>query len=197
MEHHTLTNELFNDLLDPRIPMLDVCRAHAITVNQLSRILASPEFQDAADALDLAEQLRARALAPDRRERALATLDAIASQQPTTPSHTECIRRAASALLRATKEARTPNRTPPTDTHNPHTHDPDTHEPETHEPETHEPATPNHAPPASAPTHPSTPTAHTEPFADAEPFNHTPSNTPAQCSSHPEPHPTHLPQPAP
>lgn len=186
MEHHTLTNELFNDLLDPRIPMLDVCRAHAITVNQLSRILASPEFQDAADALDLAEQLRARALAPDRRERALATLDAIASQQPTTPSHTECIRRAASALLRATKEARTPNRTPPTDTH----------DPDTHESETHEHATPNHAPATSAPTHPSTPTAHTEPFADAEPFNHTPSNTPAQCSSHPEPHPSHLPQPA-
>lgn len=112
MEHHTLTNELFNDLLDPRIPMLDVCRAHAITVNQLSRILASPEFQDAADALDLAEQLRARALAPDRRERALATLDAITQQEPTTPTHTECIRRAASALLRAAKAepARTPAR---------------------------------------------------------------------------------------
>lgn len=197
MEHHTLTNELFNDLLDPRIPMLDVCRAHAITVNQLSRILASPEFQEAADALDLAEQLRARALAPDRRERALATLDAIASQQPTTPSHTECIRRAASALLRATKEARTTNRTPATDTHDPHTHDPDTHDPDTYEPESHEPATPNHTPPASALNNASTPTTHTEPFADAEPFNHTPSNPPAQRSSHPDLHPAPLPQPAP
>ena len=112
MEHHTLTNGLFNDLLDPRIPTLDVCRKHGIPITDLRDILASEHFRQAAEALIAAEELRSRALAPDRRERALATLDAIASQEPTTPTHTECIRRAAGAILRATKpDPREPART--------------------------------------------------------------------------------------
>jgi hypothetical protein len=112
MHTHQLTNELFNDLLDPRIPTLDVCRKHAIPITDLRLILASDHFQQSAQALIEAEELRAAALAPDRRERALATLDAITQQQPSTPTHTECIRRAASALLRATKPDARPARTP-------------------------------------------------------------------------------------
>lgn len=112
MDTPELTNDLFNDLLDPRIPTLDVCRKHAVPITDLRRVLESAEFQEAAEALIAAEELRAKALAPDRRERALARLDAITQQEPTTPTHTECIRRAASALLRAAKAepARTPAR---------------------------------------------------------------------------------------
>jgi hypothetical protein len=125
MDTHELTNDLFNDLLDPRIPTLDVCRKHAVPITTLRRILESEEFQEAAEALIAAEKLRSKALASDRRERALATLDAITQQSPTTPTHTECIRRAASALIRATNEPRPPARavsTPAADNENLPTH---------------------------------------------------------------------------
>ncbi len=112
MHTHELTNELFNDLLDPCLSTLDVCRKHAVPITDLRLILASDHFQQSAQALIEAEELRSAALAPDRRERALATLDAITQQQPSTPTHTECIRRAASALLRAAKPDQRPAHTP-------------------------------------------------------------------------------------
>lgn len=112
MHTHQLTNELFNDLLDPCLSTLDVCRKHAVPITDLRLILASEHFQQTARALIEAEELRSAALAPDRRERALATLDAITQQTPTTPTHTECIRRAAATLLRATKPAQRPARAP-------------------------------------------------------------------------------------
>ncbi len=103
-----LTQALFTDLLDPAISLLDVCRRHALPIEHLHDVLASEQFQSAVDALNRAMELRTRALAPERAERALATLDAIARQTPTTPSHTECVRRAAGALLRATQPPKAP-----------------------------------------------------------------------------------------
>lgn len=104
----TLTDALFTDLLDPAISLLDVCRRHALPIEHLHDVLASEQFQSAVDALNRAMELRTRALAPERTERALATLDAIARQTPATPSHTECVRRAAAALLRATQPPKPP-----------------------------------------------------------------------------------------
>jgi hypothetical protein len=103
-----LTQALFTDLLDPAISLLDVCRRHALPIEHLHNVLEGEQFQSAVRALNRAMQLRAQALAPERTERALATLDAIARQTPTTPSHTECVRRAAGALLRATQPPKPP-----------------------------------------------------------------------------------------
>jgi hypothetical protein len=108
MNTHTLTDALFTDLLDPAVPLLEVCRRHALPIGHLHDILAGDRFQSAVRALNRAMQLRSQALAPERTERALATLDAIARQTPTSPSHTECVRRAAGALLRATQPPKEP-----------------------------------------------------------------------------------------
>ena len=103
MNTEQLTAHVFTDLLDPAVPLLDVCRRHGVPIEDLPAILESEPFQIASRALNRATELRAEALAPDRTERALATLDAIIAQTPTSASHTECIRRAATALLRAAK----------------------------------------------------------------------------------------------
>ncbi|MCC5824382.1 MAG: hypothetical protein LAT64_04330 [Phycisphaerales bacterium] len=103
MKTEQLTAAVFTDLLDPAVTLLDVCRRHAIPIEDLPAILAGDQFQIASRALNQAMELRAQALAPERAERALATLERIIEQEPTTTSHAECIRRAASTLLRATK----------------------------------------------------------------------------------------------
>ena len=136
-----ITPELANDLFTPSVPILDLCRRHGVALPDLVAIMETDWFRENADALDRAEQLRSAALAPDRRERALTTLDAITSQESTTPSHTECIRRAATAMLKATtpNEPRASARAAPQDPTPPN--DPTPTDPNTNE------TTPNLPPP--------------------------------------------------
>lgn len=176
MNTPTLTQALFTDLLDPAISLLDVCRRHTLPIEHLHDVLASEQFQSAVDALNRAMELRTRALAPERTERALATLDAIARQTPTTPSHTECVRRAAAALLRATQ--------PPKPTKEPKARRGATPVP----PETTQ-TTPSTEPadaqsPVIGPdseTPPALPDKSLPPMADVEPSNHQPQGAWDAC----------------
>lgn len=172
MDTH-LTDAVFNDLLDPTITLLDVCRQHAIPIENLPAILSSDPFRIATEALHAATDLRAKALAPERRERALATLDTIVRQPPTSPAHTDCIRRAAGALLRATQPPRESSKKSPAS-----------------RPYPEQPAEPAHAPTDSSETAvigPETPTPPSfrdkspGPMADVEASNHQPQGARDAC----------------
>lgn len=102
MQTHTpeLTAKLFADVLDDALSIPEVCNRHGLAIDELAAVTASPDFRKAVADLDAIHRARLAAQRPAREARALATLDAIAAQTPTSPTHTETVRRAASALLR-------------------------------------------------------------------------------------------------
>ncbi len=103
MSRTQLTPDLFFDLIDRRLTAIDICSRHELTFDQLEDVVQSPEFQDAAARLKSVEQTRCTATDTLRRTAALRTLEDIAAQQPSCPTHTETIRLAAAQILRVTR----------------------------------------------------------------------------------------------
>lgn len=133
MDHATLTPDLFFDLIDRRLTAIDICSRHDLTFDQLEAIVQSQAFQANIARLQSVEHTRSSATDTLRRTAALRTLEDIAAQQPTSPTHTETIRLAAAQILRVTNadphaaldpstepDPTDPSRTPPHQ-HNPHT----------------------------------------------------------------------------
>lgn len=103
MSRTQLTPDLFFDLIDRRLTAIDICSRHELTFDQLEDVVQSPEFQDAAARLKSVELTRCTATDTLRRTAALRTLEDIAAQQPSCPTHTETIRLAAAQILRVTR----------------------------------------------------------------------------------------------
>ncbi|MEX0876265.1 MAG: hypothetical protein WD114_02295 [Phycisphaerales bacterium] len=101
MNTHTLTPDLFHDLLTETISTLDICVKHELSLEELAKIVEGPEFKQAVTHLESIAAARARAKAPLLRESALRTLESIAVQEPTSPTHAETIRKAAGLLYRS------------------------------------------------------------------------------------------------
>lgn len=95
-----LTHQLFDDLLNEHLTTFQICHKHQLAIDQLAAVVDSPAFQSAARALERIHDARAAAMLPELRTRALTRLADVVAQTPTTPTHTETIRRAASAILR-------------------------------------------------------------------------------------------------
>lgn len=99
----TIPPALLRDLLNPDSDLAAIAERHDLPIPALLDILESDAFREQADMLARAESIRAAALAPVRRERALRTLTALASQEPTSATHAESVRRAATAILKETR----------------------------------------------------------------------------------------------
>ena len=121
MKHaHQLTPDLFHDLIDNRLSAIDICIKHELAIDQLAAIVDSPEFTQASRQLADIERKRIEATAPLRRRAALQTLETIAQQHPTTPTHTETVRKAAAQLARPTKSDPAPDPDPGPSDQQPH-----------------------------------------------------------------------------
>lgn len=103
MNTTTIPPALLRDLLDPDTDLAAIAERHDLPIPALLEILESDAFREQADMLARAESIRAAALAPVRRERALRTLTTLASQEPTSATHAESVRRAATAILKETR----------------------------------------------------------------------------------------------
>jgi len=99
-ESPELTHELFADLLDHTLTTFHICHKHNLAIDQLEAVADSPAFQSAARALERIHDARAAAMLPELRTRALTQLAHIIDQTPTTPTHTETVRRATATVLR-------------------------------------------------------------------------------------------------
>ncbi len=144
MAHTQITNELLHDLIAEPISVIELCTRHTLTIDELHAIIISPAFTR------LAEMIRAiqRARETFTRARLAQVLERISLTEPTSPSHTETIRKAAAHLDRQlTKStAETQDQSPPDSEP-----DPDPHtEPDQDE---SRPASSHHAPDPSLPTH--------------------------------------------
>lgn len=115
MKHTPLTTDLFHDLIDPCLSAIDICTRHDLTIHQLTDIIESSEYRTAVEQLAHIEQTRIESTAPLLQRIALQVLQTIAQQEPTTPTHTETIRKAAAHLARTTKPEPEPT---PTQTDN-------------------------------------------------------------------------------
>ncbi|MFG0244660.1 MAG: hypothetical protein ACF8MF_01235 [Phycisphaerales bacterium JB052] len=102
MSRTQLTPELFFDLIDRRLTAIDICSRHELSFDQLEAIVQSQAFQANIARLQSVEHTRSTATDTLRRTAALRTLEDIAAQQPTSPTHTETIRLAAAQILRVT-----------------------------------------------------------------------------------------------
>jgi hypothetical protein len=100
---NTTNHAVIRELLNPDTPLDQIAERHDLPIPDLLAILESDAFHAAADALARAESIRTAALAPVRRERALRSLTALASQEPTSATHAESVRRAATAILKETR----------------------------------------------------------------------------------------------
>lgn len=118
MSRTQLTPDLFFDLIDRRLTAIDICSRHDLSFDDLEAVVQSPAFQDAAARLKSVEQTRCTATDTLRRTAALRTLEDIAAQHPSCPTHTETIRLAAAQILRVT------NADPIGDHQTPHQPDP-------------------------------------------------------------------------
>jgi len=99
MEHTQLTPELIVDLLFEPKPTLTICGDHNLSIHQLAQILDSHEYRQLEADMARIQHRRAPAL----RRRLLTTLEDIATQTPSSPTHAETIRKAAAQLLRLTE----------------------------------------------------------------------------------------------
>ncbi len=108
-ESPELTHELFADLLDHTLTTFQICHKHNLAIDQLEAVADSPAFQSAARALEHIHDARAAAMLPELRTRALTQLAHIIDQTPTTPTHTETVRRATATVLRWKPEPRHTN----------------------------------------------------------------------------------------
>ena len=207
MSRTQLTPDLFFDLIDRRLTAIDICTRHQLSFDQLEAVVQSPAFQDAAARLKSVEQTRCTATDTLRRTAALRTLEDIAAQQPSCPTHTETIRLAAAQILRVT------NADPIADQQTPHQPDlhqdpepelqPDLHpvpqaDPQSGSAATHHPAqnppapnpnTANHAPPPE-------PTPTSDWPDDPDPQSNQ-AATPQTETRKPTPEPTPKPSPKP
>ena len=96
MTHTQLTQELIVDLLIEPKPTHTICAQHNLTLHELAEILESDAYQQLESDLTRIERNRAPAL----RRKLIASLETIANQTPTSPTHTEIIRKATTQLLR-------------------------------------------------------------------------------------------------
>ena len=111
MKHTQLTTDLFHDLIDPCLSAIDICAKHDLTIEQLTDLIDSPEYRTAVEQLAHIEQTRIESTAPLRRRLALQVLQNIAQQEPTTPTHTETVRKAAAHLARISQPESEPEAT--------------------------------------------------------------------------------------
>lgn len=95
-----LTNALLQDLADPRMAPWDICENHALTLDELTDLLDSPEFRRIADSLAFTAHARMALIAPAARQLAMNALIRIVQQEPQTRAHAETIRKATTTLLR-------------------------------------------------------------------------------------------------
>ncbi|RMH29256.1 MAG: hypothetical protein D6692_04475, partial [Planctomycetota bacterium] len=95
-----LTPALFADLLDPSKSPFDICHTHNLALDKLHAITTGAHFRACVQMLEEIHAERTAAQRPQRERLALDALDRIVTQTPTTNTHTETIRRAASALIR-------------------------------------------------------------------------------------------------
>lgn len=195
MEHEILTPDLFFDLIDPRLTAIDICSRHNLAFEQLEAVVASPAFNHAASYLQAIERTRCAATDTLRRTAALRTLEEIAAQQPTCPTHAETIRLAAAQILRVTHAD--PQSQPPPD---PHPTPQPTNQPDpTPDPDPHPHSGPDSGPdsdPATGPIPIPNPAAHTPPPPTYQLPAPT-SSTPQSPESNPQPTPPPNPSPRP
>lgn len=95
-----LTTQLFSDILNSTLSTFEICRRNDINIDQLRAVAESEHFRYSVECMRAIHAARTDAMLPAMQARALGALDAIASQDPTTPTHTETVRRAAAAVLR-------------------------------------------------------------------------------------------------
>ncbi|MHA7814666.1 MAG: hypothetical protein ACX94C_14880 [Phycisphaerales bacterium] len=134
MTHAQITNELLHDLIAEPISVIELCTRHALSVEQLHAIITSPAFTRLAEMIRTIQQARESFT----RARLAQVLERIALTDPTSPSHTETIRKAAAHLDRQLAKSTTePHDQPPPDP-DPGP-DPDQDEPDTTTPQ-HTPA---------------------------------------------------------
>lgn len=91
---------LLADLFDHTLSLPDIARRHAVPLPDLTRLVASPAVAEVAALYAHAAVVRADLLRPVLQAHALAALAKVIQQVPTTPAHTECVRKAAGAVLR-------------------------------------------------------------------------------------------------
>jgi hypothetical protein len=96
----SLPPALLADLFDHTLSLPDIARRHAVPLPDLTRLVASPAVAEVAAAYAHAAAVRADLLRPVLQAHALAALAKVIQQMPTTPAHTECVRKAAGAVLR-------------------------------------------------------------------------------------------------
>ncbi|MCR9075330.1 MAG: hypothetical protein NXI07_04755 [bacterium] len=112
MTHAQITNELLHDLIAEPISVIELCTRHALTVDELHAIITSPAFTRLAEMLRAIQQAREAFT----RARLAQVLERIALTEPTSPSHTETIRKAAAHLDRQLAKSTTePHDQPPPD----------------------------------------------------------------------------------
>ncbi len=112
MTHAQITNELLHDLIAEPISVIELCTRHALTVDELHAIITSPAFTRLAEMIRAIQQARETFT----RARLAQVLERIALTEPTSPSHTETIRKAAAHLDRQLSKPTTESQDhPPTE----------------------------------------------------------------------------------
>tara|TARA_A100000171_G_scaffold13391_1_gene11504 strand:- start:2248 stop:2751 length:504 start_codon:yes stop_codon:yes gene_type:complete len=135
MTHAQITNELLHDLIAEPISVIELCTRYALTIDELHDIITSPAFTRLAEMIRAIQQARESFT----RARLAQVLERIALTEPTSPAHTETIRKAAAHLDRQlTKSTTEPQDQPPPDPNPNPGPDPDQDEPN--------PATPQRVP---------------------------------------------------
>ena len=165
MTHAQITNELLHDLIAEPISVIELCTRHALTVDELHAIITSPAFTRLAEMIRAIQQERETFT----RARLAQVLERIALTEPTSPSHTETIRKAAAHLDRQLSKPTTESQDHPRPDPDPNPHpEPDTSPDADHDEPN--PTTPQHAP---------DPTLNTQQHASSPPEIHDHHTAPA------------------
>lgn len=100
--------DLLEDLLDPSITAIDLCRRHALTLAQLTEFLQGPLFAHLTAAASTLSSARTKLLALDIAPKALAALLATTQADQESRQLNETIRKAATKLLTITAKTLQP-----------------------------------------------------------------------------------------
>jgi outer membrane biosynthesis protein TonB len=176
MTHAQITNELLHDLIAEPISVIELCTRHALTVDELHAIITSPAFTRLAEMIRAIQQARESFT----RARLAQVLERIALTEPTSPSHTETIRKAAAHLDRQlTKPTTETQDQPPPESDSDPTPDP-TPDPDPDTEPDPSPDADHDEPNPTTPQHTPDPTPNTQQHASSPPEIHD-HHTPPAC----------------
>ena len=178
MTHAQITNELLHDLIAEPISVIELCTRYALTIDELHDIITSPAFTRLAEMIRAIQQARESFT----RARLAQVLERIALTEPTSPAHTETIRKAAAHLDRqlAKSTSETQDQPPPDPNPNP---DPGPHPKPDPDPDHDK----SHPTPSQHATDPAPTRQHTQQHESPPTDTHNPPTTPAHPNANAPP----------